>query len=288
MQLERNGEELPFGSRGGISVRHHFPLDGDYAIKVDVESPRSDQPQDLFQRSKAPELLDVRVDGKRVGAFTIEKPKRGKYSYAKNKYENEQKGDKDKSVWWGARTYEVRFPAKAGTRTISISFLKRTLAYEGVRPRAFPAFYDYLGLLRGMEPGMLDFEVAGPYDVTGVGEESPSRQKIFTRYPTNSGDEIASATEILSNLAHRAYRRPVTARDMGTLLAFYVQGREEGDFEDGIQLAIERILVSPSFLFRTVADPLDVAPGSAFQLSDLELASRLSFFQGRTRLSSRC
>jgi len=277
LQNDRMGEELPFGSRGGISVRHHFPLDGEYVIKVNIESPRSEQSQDLFQRSKAPEEINIRVDGKRVGVFTITKPQKGKYRYGSG-FVDQPPDKEDLANWWGARTMEVRFPAKAGTRTVAISFLKRTLAYEGVRPRHFPAFYDFLGLLKGVEPGVMDFEISGPYDATRGGEESPSRQKIFTRYPTNSEDEMICATEILSNLARRAYRRPLTARDMDTLLAFYRQGRREGDFEDGIQFAIERILVSPSFLFRVEAESQDREPGAAYQLSDIELASRLSFF----------
>ena len=279
LQEDRMGEDLPFGSRGGLSVRHHFPLDGDYVIKVNIESPRSDQPQDLFQRSDAPEQLDIRVDGARIGVFNIGKPKSTEWSYRKNDFSGGAPADKeDLADWWGARTLEVRFPAKAGTRTIAISFLKRTLAYEGVRPRAFPSFYDYLGLLKGVEPGVIDFEIAGPYDATGVGEESASRQKIFTCYPSGAGDEMACATEILSKLARRAYRRPVTAKDMDILLDFYAQGRSEGTFEDGIRVGLERILVSPSFLFRVESDPLEQAPGSAYYLGDLELASRISFF----------
>ncbi|MDK1021408.1 MAG: DUF1592 domain-containing protein [Candidatus Hydrogenedentes bacterium] len=276
-QLDRMGEEHSFGSRGGISVRHHFPIDAEYVIKANIEAPRADQAQDLFQRSDAPEQLDIRVDGKRVGVFYVSKPKTGKYAYGSGFVDKPPDKD-DLANWWGVRTLEVRFPAKAGTHTITISFLKRTLAYEGVRPRAYPAFYDYLGLLKNVEPGVIDFEIAGPYDATGVGDESPSRQKIFTRYPTGPEDEEACATEILSKLARRAYRRPVTDSDMDTLLAFYAEGRNEGGFEDGIQFALERILVGPSFLFRIEADPLEHAPGAAYYLSDLELASRLSFF----------
>jgi len=279
LQEDRMGDELPFGSRGGLSVRHHFPLDGEYAIKVNVESPRSDQPQDLFQRSDAPEQLDVRLDGARVGVFNIGKPKSSEWSYRVNGFAAGAPADKeDLADWWGARTLEVRFSAKAGTRNVAVSFLKRTLAYEGTRPRSFPAFYDYLGLLKGVEPGVIDFEIAGPYNATGVGDESGSREKIFTCYPSSDDDEIDCATEILANLARQAYRRPVTDSDMGTLLDFYEMGRSEGGFEDGIQFALERMLVSPSFLFRVESDPLEQEPGSAYYLSDLELASRLSFF----------
>ena len=279
LQQDRMGEDLPFGSRGGISVRHHFPLDADYVIKVNIESPRSDQPQDLFQRSDAPEQLDVRVDGERIGVFNIGKPKSSEWSYAKNGFADGVPADKeDLADWWGARTLQVRFPAKAGTRTIAISFLKRTLAYEGVRPRALPAFYDYLGVLKNVEPGVIDFEIAGPYDVTSVGEASPSRQRIFVRRPSAPQDEEACAVEILSTLARRAYRRAVTDDDVQTLMRFYEDGHREGGFEAGIQWALERILVSPSFLFRVEVHPPHLAPGAAYDLSDLELASRLSFF----------
>jgi hypothetical protein len=279
LQEDRMGDELPFGSRGGVAVRHHFPLDGEYVIKVNVESPRSDQPQDLFQRSDAPEQLDVRVDGSRVGVFNIGKPKSSEWSYRVNGFAAGAPADKeDLADWWGARTLEIRFPAKAGTRSIAVSFLKRTLAYEGTRPRSFPAFYDYLGLLKGVEPGVIDFEIAGPYNATGIGEESESRQNIFACYPSGESDELDCANAILERLARQAYRRPVTKSDMDTLLEFYAMGRSEGGFEDGIQFALERILVSPSFLFRVESDPLEMPPGSAYQLSDLELASRLSFF----------
>ncbi|MFP6584249.1 MAG: DUF1592 domain-containing protein [Candidatus Hydrogenedentota bacterium] len=279
LQEDRIDEELSFGSRGGLAVRHHFPLDGDYTIKVNVESPRSDQPTDLFQRSEAPEQLDIRVDGKRVGVFTIGIPKSTEWKYSKNGFDDGKPAEKeDLANWWGERTVEVTFPATVGTHSVAVSFLKRTLAYEGVRPKGFPAFYDYLGLLKGVEPGVIDVEVAGPFNPTGLGEESQSRQKIFTRYPTNSDDEMASAQEVLFNLAHRAYRRPLTQDDKDILLEFYAMGRSESGFEGGIQFALERILVSPSFLFRIEAQPEAVEAGEAFALSDLELASRLSFF----------
>jgi hypothetical protein len=278
LQEDRMGEELPFGSRGGTSVRHHFPLDANYIIKVNIESPRSDQPQDLYQRSDAPEQLDVRVDGERVGAFNIGKPKSSEWSYAKNGFADGVPADKeDLADWWGARTLEVRFPAKAGTRTIAISFLKRTLAYEGVRPKALPAFYDYLGVLPNVEPGVIDFQIAGPYDAKAIGD-TPSRRRVFVRRPSGPEDEVACAREILSALARRAYRRPVDDNDVQTLLQFYEDGYKAGGFEEGIRSAIERLLVSSSFLFRVEVDPPGLSPGSAYELSDLELASRLSFF----------
>ncbi len=279
LQMDRMGKDFSFGSRGGMSARHHFPLDGEYVVKIDVESPRSDQPSDLFQRSDAPEQLDVRLDGERIDVFNIGKPKTGQWSYEKNGFAEEKPADKeDLANWWGARTLEVRFPAKAGTHAITTTFLKRTLAYEGVRPRNLPAFYDYLGLLKNMEPGVIEMEVSGPYDATSLGEESPSREKVFSSYPTSPEDELKAATKILSTLAREAYRRPVTPGDMDTLLTFYAEGHSEGGFEAGIQFALERILVSPSFLFRVELQPTGIVAGEAFELTDIELASRLAFF----------
>ena len=278
LQFERMGEEFSFGSRGGIAARHHFPLDGEYVIKVDFESPNSNHARDQYQRSEALERLDIRMDGTRIDVFNIEKPKSDRWDYNKNGFADDKPvDDEDLADWRGARTVEARFQAKAGTHTIIATFLKKTLAYEGIRPRHYPAFYTFSSL-RNSEPGVIEIQISGPYNATGLGEENPSRQKIFICYPTNAEEELECATEILSNLARHAYRRPVTAGDMDAILTFYALGRSEGDFEDGIQFALERILVSPSFLFRVEADPLEHAPGEAFYLSDLELASRLSFF----------
>ena len=289
LQNDRMNEDLSFGSRGGTSVRHHFPLDADYVIKVNIESPRSDQPQDLFQRSDAPEQVDVRVDGVRVGVFNIGRPKSTEFSYAKGDFADGAPPDEeDLSNWFGTRTVEARFTVKAGTRTIAVSFLKRTLAYEGVRPRTYPAFYDYLGILKNVEPGITDFEILGPYDkFTGefgkvepkrMTKDTSSRNKIFTSYPETTADEMPAAKEILGTIARKAYRRPVTDSDMDILLDFYDQGYEDGGFEGGIQFGLERILASPSFLFRVEADPADMGPSAVYPVSDLDLASRLSFF----------
>ncbi len=239
-QNDRMSEELPFGSRGGMVIRHHFPLDADYVIKVNTSGRRR-------------EALEVRVDGLRLALFEAGERKSGASGRS-------------------GSDLEVRFRAKAGKRPIAISFLKRNLAPEGVAPRKLP-----VGSISGAIPSVTGFEIAGPYDATGPAEDSPSRQKIFTSYPLRPGDEMASANEILSSLARRAFRRPVTTGDMDTLLNFFAEGRREGGFDAGIRWALEGILADPEFLFRIEADP-DLPPKTAYFVSDLELASRLSFF----------
>ena len=129
---------------------------------------------------------------------------------------------------------------------------------------------------KGGEPGVASVSIGGPYDATGMGE-TPSRRKILVCRPATVEDEEPCAREILSGLARRAYRRPVTEKDIRTLLGFYESRRTEG-FEAGIGAALERILVGPEFLYRAEKDPENIAPNSAYPISDLELASRLSFF----------
>ena len=125
--------------------------------------------------------------------------------------------------------------------------------------------------------GVGAISVAGPYNVQGPGA-TPSRDKIFVCHPTAAAEEQACAEKIFTGLAHRAYRRPVAADDLPQLLALYKQGAETGGFEAGVRLALQKILVSPDFIFRVELDPADSAPGSVRTVSDIELASRLSFF----------
>ena len=248
LQDGRMSEELPFGSGGGMAIRHHFPLDGEYVLKVTLQR----------RRAREPRQLDVRLDGERVTLFTV--------------------GGSRAQGWQGdnaaADELEVRFPAKAGTHVVGVSFLKRTLAPEGVGPSQLP-----VGSIsgRGTELGVSSVQIGGPYEAGGRGETA-SRRRIFVCRPANSQDEEPCAEQILATLARRAYRRPVTDDDVETLLGFYTAGRSQGDFDSGIQAALERILVDPEFLFRIIREPSNVAPGTVYRLSDLELASRLSFF----------
>jgi len=165
---------------------------------------------------------------------------------------------------------EFRVPIAAGPHVVGVSFVQRTHALDESTVRVQRRS-------RGALPAMETVTISGPFAATGPGL-TPSRERIFTCQPESPADETRCAREILAGLAHRAYRRPVGDEDVEPLMEFYRNGRTDGSFDSGIQLALERLLVSPSFLYRVEQIPAAVAPGEVFAISPLELASRLSFF----------
>ena len=257
VQEERLSDDLPFGSRGGIAVEHYFPLDGEYVIQVTLQRGKLEGILGLAEEHQ----IDVRMDGERLKLFTFggsEKLK-GKAQYEDLLDQYERTADAE---------LEVRFTAKAGTHLIGVTFLKDTVKAEGVIVKGRnKAFFEGVG----------GVTVIGPYNAMGPGD-TPSRRKIFVCQPASSGEEDSCATQILATLARRAYRRPVTERDTQPLLALYRDGKSKGGFEAGVGLALRGILISTGFLFRAEQAPASVAPDSAYRISDLELASRLSFF----------
>ena len=265
VQDDRINETLPFGSRGGIAVRHYFPLDADYTIKISLQR---DRVLDIIGLAEAHQL-DVLLDGSRLKLFTVggesgkKKGKGGSEVHDAETYE--RTADKD---------LEIRFPAKAGSHVVAVTFVNRASEPEGaLRRRLGFAQYAQADDI----PGVGSVTIAGPFNAQGPGE-TPSRGKIFICHPATSKEEPACARKILTSLARRAYRRPATDAEIQTLLGFYKSGRAKGSFDAGIGLALRRMLVSPQFLVRVERDPAGVAPGSPYRLSDLELASRLSFF----------
>ena len=173
---------------------------------------------------------------------------------------------------------------KAGPRAIQVSFRKTNWEVEGIGPRTLPVVSwgftsatetarDYGRIHMGVD----NIQIVGPYNGTRP-EDTPTRQRIFVCYPTSVDDETPCAQTILSTLARRAYRRPVTEEDLSILLDFYEDGRGRGDFDAGIQAALKRVLTDPEFLVRVENDPVDATPGTAYRINDLDLASRLSFF----------
>ena len=257
VQDGRMSEDLPFGSRGGAAVRHHFPRDGEYELRVELRPNRG--------RSE-PQQIDVRLDGERVALLRA-----GRWP------DDAPAG----TPVVAADGLAVRFPARAGTRLVSVSFFDRPRAPEGVAPTRLPLWTFSTG--RGyVERMALDaFEIEGPRDVgevVGAPASTASARRIFLCEPAGAADEETCAARILGALARRAFRRPVTDEDMRPLLAFYREGREEGDFRAGVRRALESILVDPEFLFRIERDPPGAAPATAYRLSGVELAARLSFF----------
>ncbi len=273
---ERVSEDLPFGSRGGTAFRHYFPVDGDYDLKITLQKNYTDYVRGL--REEQP--LEVRIDGVRIKVFTVGGGARGLRPAAPS-YEGST-GNEGDPKWEaylleGDKGLEVRFPAKAGLRTVGVAFVKKHREPEGVLQRRLAAYALAQNGLYADPAAVETVTIRGPYNAMGPGD-TPARRGIFVCRPVRSVDEEPCARKILSGLGRRAYRRPVTPHDIQTLLEFYKLGRRDADFEGGIQFALERLLVDPDFLFRIERDPSGIARGTAYRISDLELASRLSFF----------
>jgi len=270
VQEDRMNEDLPLGSRGGIAVLHHFRLDGEYIIQVRLAKNSRDYIRGLDELHH----LDVRLDGVRVKRFTIGGEKHGRSAGI---FSSAAMGDPKQETYerTADEILEVRFPATAGPRMVGVAFIMETSVPEGPRlPRMTQ--YDWLQY-KGGAPGVATISIGGPYNAKGM-TETPSRRKIFVCRPNTVQEEEPCARQILSTLARRAYRRPLTDQDIQTLLDFYTVGVNKGGFEEGIRRALARILVGPEFLFRMEFDPENVAPDTPYPISDLELASRLSFF----------
>jgi len=274
IQDDRLSEELPFGSRGGTAIEHIFPVDGEYRITVKLQT----NYVDFVRGYDAPHEMEISLDGELLDSVTFGGDAPGvpaPYSYAGN-----IRGSDDWEAFMMAfadEGFELVLPVRAGPRLIGATFPREMWENEGIQqPRLF-GYHLAVTELPDINPGIGSIEIEGPLSVSGPGD-TPSRQRIFTCTPANLDEESACAREILGSLARRAYRRPVDEHDVANLIEFYNAGRLDGDFETGIQFALERILVSPDFLFRIEQDPSDAQPGEMYAITDTELASRMSFF----------
>ncbi len=256
-------EGLPFGTRGGLLVRHHFPRDGAYEIAIDLLCRIQGECDGSVGFADRHEL-EVAIDGERVALFTLE-PRAEFRPHAE-------------------RTWRVRLPLAGGPHDVSVAFLKLPSIREAdSRVERFLKPHYVTGVVG--EPSQMIYQpfvdrvtIAGPFETTGA-EDTPGRRAVLACRPASAADETACAGEILSGLMRRAFRRPVTAADVAALMPVYRAGREAGGhFEAGLEAALRRLLVSPEFLFRVERDPPGVAPATNYRISDLELASRLSFF----------
>ena len=252
----RHIEGTPFGTRGGLAVVHDFPADGEYVFRMyfynDLCGP-------LFGKNQGKaEQIELSINGERVALMSI---------------------NPNLLLTDFLQTPPIKI--KAGPQKISASFIQRAEGpFEDV---VSPFEQTMVDLTRADLPGMTslphlrELTVTGPKNITGI-SETPSRAKIFTCRPAAGADQIPCAKKIISALARQAYRRPITGADLEDLLGIYQQGRNRGDFESGIQAAIEAIIVDPEFVFRFERTPANAARGSNYRISDLELASRLSYF----------
>ena len=266
IQEDRASEELPFGTRGGIAVRHSFPADGEYIFKVRLQRNSRQYIRGMQQAND----LDVRLDGRRIQRFTIGGERRGRSSFV---FSSATMGEIEQEQYerTADQTLDIRQWVEAGTHQISAAFIKDAAVSEHpLQPRL--TMYDY-SQFKGGDAAVGTLAIGGPYTVKGLGDTESRRRILLCRTEND-----ACARKILSTLARRAYRRPVTGEDLQPLLAFYNTGRREGGFESGIGLALERLLAGPEFLFRIERDQATAAPGTAYRVSDMDLASRLSFF----------
>ena len=280
LQNDRMNEDLPFGTRGGIAVRHNFPVDGEYVMNVRLLRTSGSA---FVIGINEPRRLDVRVDGERVKLLTVGGENVG--LGMANGGADKVPPDFDQAQY--ERTadskLEVRFPMKAGMRTVQVAFLDEPFAWEGAIPAQRFENWDKAKIEGDFErawrdPWVSSVLITGPLKVTGAGE-AVSRNKIFICTPANKSEEEPCARKILSNIARLAHRRPVTDETVDSLFSLYQQTRSNnGTFDAGIQMAIEGLLVSMEFLFRIEEQPDKLAEGDIFQINDLDLASRLSFF----------
>ncbi len=256
-QLAR-ADGAPFGTRGGLSVPHTFPADGDYVFKVELHSNACGV---LFGGPNEGEQMEISVNGERKALIKID-PRMAETTT-------------------GLSLKTPPMAIKAGAQRVTAAFIQR---FEGpvndlVAPIDHTLADTQIGVALGVTtvPHLKDFSIVGPYSVTGV-SDTASRRKIFSCRPTSAADEATCATRIVRTLASQAFRGTVAERDLTGLMKFYTDGRKEGDFEYAIGGAIEAILASPQFLFRLESTPTLIRAGQSYRLSNGELASRLSYF----------
>ena len=259
---EEHFDGLPLGTRGGALVPYMFPVDGEYQIQIRLARDRNEHVEGLTR----PHELELLLDRERLQLFTVTPP-RVEAEFSESYQPSHQNFDQH---------LKVRIPVTAGPHTLGVTFLKNPteLLESGRQP--FHAHFNYHRHPR-IQPAVYQISITGPYAVRDPGD-TPSRRRILTCERAEPGDNEECARRILSELMRRAYRRPVTDTDFQGPMELYREAWAAGGFEAGIQKALAAVLVNPEFLFRIEQDPAGVAPKTAYRISDLELASRLSFF----------
>jgi len=259
-------EGAPFGTRGGISTVYNFPADGEYEFRGLLHGTPTGGLFGEEMARRVPEQLEFSIDGERVALKEID-PRISE------------------SLPTGLNLYSGRIFVQAGSHRVSAAFLVKhsELIDDDIAPIEHTLADTTIGSDREITsyPHLREFEIKGPLTVTGV-SDTPSRRRVFTCRPLSAAEEMPCATKIVTNIAKVAYRRPVSPEDMEGLMTFYEHGRKNGDFEAGIRSALEAILVSPNFVFRVEEAPTGVKPGQIYRITDVDLASRLSYFMWNT------
>jgi mono/diheme cytochrome c family protein len=251
---EEHLDGLPIGTRGGAVVPYTFPMDGEYEIQVRLTRDRDEHVEGLTQ----PHDLELLIDDARVRVFALTPPQQASEHATADQH------------------LTIRLPVKAGPHGLGVTFVKKpSLLLETTR-RPYQAHFNSYRHPR-IQPAVYSITIIGPFGAAVPGD-TPSRRRILGSPATARGQDARAATRILTALMKRAYRRPVTTADLERPLALFEQGRAEGGFDAGIELAVSGVLVSPHFLFRLEPDPAGVRPRTPYRVSDIELASRLSFF----------
>jgi hypothetical protein len=253
---------LPLGTIGGLKVRHYFPVDGEYDFATMLYRTNLN----IVRGLEYPTDFEIAIDGRAVHHTTIG-------------------GNEDLAALFDKptetseaidRRLRAKVPVTAGPHDVTVTFIGNLPVADAERLQRFLRSsadnFDWSG-----RPHIQTVAISGPFSPTGSGD-TPSRREIFRCRPATASAEAACAKQILSRLARRAYRRPVTDVELRPILGFYAEARQSGDFERGIQRGLERILASPLFIFRVEQDPEGAVAGVPYRITDVELASRLSFF----------
>ena len=251
---EQHFDDLPLGTRGGMTVRYTFPADAEYEIQIHLQRDRNEHVEGLNDTHE----VELMLDGERLRLFTVRPPPPGNDHHLAD------------------RDLNLRIAVKAGPHMVAAAFPKKTSALMETERQPYQAHFNMDRHPRP-QPAVFSISVNGPYDMQGAGD-TPSRRRILVCTPGKGTDAEGCAKRILSALMRRAYRRPVVDGDLQAPMKFYQSAAVEGGFEAGIEMALNAVLVSPEFLFRVEQDPAGVAPHTAYKVSDLELVSRLSFF----------
>ena len=251
---EGHVEGLPLGTRGGAVLPYTFPQDGEYEIRLRLARDRNEHVEGL----REPHEVDILLDREPRARFAVAVPR----------------DERDHQLADQGLVAKIR--VAAGPHRLGVAFVKSSDSLQETKRQPYQAHYNMHRHPR-LSPALYQVSITGPLAAEGVGD-TPSRRRVFGEEARDSGDEEARAGRILARLIRLAYRRPSTEADLRKPMAMFREARDEGGFDAGIEMALASILVNPRFLFRIEADPAGVAPGTAYRLPDLQLASRLSFF----------